>query len=83
MSVTYWTVVFKEKNDYMPVYEGVKDGRYWLGGPPSLLYPLLFSSKREADAAIERIKIIELGVDRKSIWSSGSFESRRASLDVI
>lgn len=69
----YYSIFFSKngKTNWMPIYEGRRDGRYWLGGTASLMFPLIFSSKKKAEKGLRRVLLIELEqVDEHEIKST-------------
>ena len=81
----YWTIAYQEdgSTEKMPVYEGVKDGRYYLGGSPRLLFPLLLSTKKDAELALKRVRIIENENEDGRAWcKNGKFTISRCEIRV-
>lgn len=81
----FWTIAYQEKKsqEQYPIYEGTKDGRYYLGGSISQLYPLLFSTKKDAEKAKERVDIVERDAkDGRSWVENGKFVVVRCSIEI-
>lgn len=85
----FWTVAYQEKgslNQY-PIYEGLDDGRYYLGGSASKLYPLLFSTKKDAETCVVRVKMrvkmVEEDKSEARNWvENGKFVVTRCSIEI-
>jgi len=54
--VKLYSIFERNRENYMPLFED-KNGRYWLGGTPSMMTPLLFASKKKAREGLATILV--------------------------
>lgn len=81
----FWTIAYQPKGSLgqYPVYEGLNDGRYYLGGSPALLYPLVFSTKKAAVEAMKRVNEIERNQADGRVWvENGKFGVVRCWIEI-
>ncbi len=81
----FWTITFKEplRNEIYVIYEG-NDGRYYVGGSPSVNHPLLFQTRKRAEQALLRVKLVELNPEAsRTLFSNGSFAVSRCIIQLL
>ena len=80
----YYSIFFSENghDNWMPLYEGRRDGRYWLGGTARFMFPLIFSSKKLAEEALKRVLLVEFeqADEPRGIFTRGKIMVRRCEL---